>query len=339
MCQVGMPRRKVDGRSFTRTSGAVSLKIDAGELWDGRAWQPQPLPYGTRPRLVMVHISSEAVRTQSRDIEVGHSIRGFLEELGIGTSGGRTGPFTAFKKQMMALAACRLSIGMSAGARVATVDAKPIEKFEAWMHPTGAQRTLWPGTLVLSERFYETLVAHAVPLDKRALAVLKHSALALDTYSWLAHRLCRINRADGVKVSWSQGAAHLEVQAGRALHPKREEFVEIGLPWGAKPRLILAHLSGEALRRGSPEVDVGDNLTGFVKRIRGFDGGREIRSFKDQLGRLSAALIRVAFAHGGRAFQVETKWSRSSTCGSPRMSGSACFGPHTSASRSTTSTA
>jgi hypothetical protein len=105
----------------------------------------------------------------------------------------------------------------------------------------------------------------------------------------------------------SQGAAHLEVQAGRAFHRGRDEFVEIGLPWGAKPRLILAHLNGEALRRGSPEVDVGDSLTGFVNRIRGFNGGREIRAFKDQLGRLSAALIRVAFARDGRDFQIETK--------------------------------
>lgn len=34
-----------------------------------------------------------------------------------------------------------------------------------------------------------------------ALSGLKGSALALDVYSWLAHRLCRIN-AEAVKVSW-----------------------------------------------------------------------------------------------------------------------------------------
>jgi hypothetical protein len=34
----------------------------------------------------MVHISSEAVRTRSREIEVGHSVRDFLKTLGIGTS-------------------------------------------------------------------------------------------------------------------------------------------------------------------------------------------------------------------------------------------------------------
>src|SRR4051812_33745720 len=41
----------------------------------------------------------------------------------------------------------------------------------------------------------------------------------------------------------SQGAAHLEVEAGRAFHPERGAFIDIGLPFGPKPRLILAYLS------------------------------------------------------------------------------------------------
>ncbi len=31
---------------------------------------------------------------------------------------------------------------------------------------------------------------------------MKHSALALDIYTWLAHRLCRVAKANGVKLSW-----------------------------------------------------------------------------------------------------------------------------------------
>lgn len=218
MCQVGMPRSRYEGRSFTRTNGSTSLKIEAGELWDGREWRVQQLPYGVKPRLVMVHISSEAVRTGSREIEVGHSIRGFLDTLGIGTSGGRTGPFSSFKMQILALAACRMTIGFSAGGHIRTVDAKPIETFDAWLHPTGAQRTLWPGTMTLSTRFFETLLEHAVPLDKRALGALQHSALALDTYTWLAHRLCRISRPEGTKLSW----ANLQDQFGVEYSDRRD---------------------------------------------------------------------------------------------------------------------
>jgi hypothetical protein len=104
-----------------------------------------------------------------------------------------------------------------------------------------------------------------------------------------------------------QGAVSLFVEAGRARHPETGEWVKLGLPWGAKPRLILAHLNTEALRTGSPEIDVGDSLTAFVKRVRGFKGGREVRAFKDQLGRLSAALVRLAMTRDGRSLQVNAQ--------------------------------
>ena len=83
MCQVGMPRRATEARTFERSSGPFSVLLEAGKLWNGREWMPQPLPYGTTPRLVMVHLSSEAIRTQSRRVELGDSMRQFLQMLGM----------------------------------------------------------------------------------------------------------------------------------------------------------------------------------------------------------------------------------------------------------------
>ncbi|WP_287819600.1 replication protein RepA, partial [Achromobacter sp.] len=45
---------------------------------------------------------------------------------------------------------------------------------------------------VLSESYFRQLIENGVPLDNRALLALKGSALALDVYTWLAHRLHRI---------------------------------------------------------------------------------------------------------------------------------------------------
>jgi replication initiator protein len=114
---------------------------------------------------------------------------------------------------------------------------------------------------------------------------------------------------DGVR-EWEreQGSVALKVQAGEAHHPETGTWVKLGLPWGSKPRLILTHLNSEALRHGSPEIEVEESLTAFVHRIRGFGpGGREIRMFKDQLGRLSASLVRLALTRGGRSFQINTQ--------------------------------
>jgi len=105
-----------------------------------------------------------------------------------------------------------------------------------------------------------------------------------------------------------QGAAHLEIEAGRAFHPERGRFVELSLPFGPKPRLILTHLNREALLRRCPEIEVQESLTAFVKRILGYDpNGKEVRHFKNQLGSLSAASVRLAVTQGNKAFQIDTK--------------------------------
>lgn len=201
LCQVGMPRSKTDKREFIRENGFVSMKLEAGSLYNGRRFVNQPLPYGSRPRLVMVHVSGEAIRTQRREIEIGDSIRDFMSRLGIQDSGGPRGSYTMFKQQMMALAACRLTLGMRTDGRAVTINTNPITRFEAWLQPEGGQRALWPGELQLSQEFFETLSSHAVPLDPRALGSLKDSALALDIYTWLAHRLCRV-KGPSAKISW-----------------------------------------------------------------------------------------------------------------------------------------
>lgn len=114
------------------------------------------------------------------------------------------------------------------------------------------------------------------------------------------------NPGDEVR-SWerTQGRASLRMRAGEAFHPATREWVEIGLPFGPKPRLVLAHLNSEALRTGSPTIEVEDSLTAFAKRLGLAGHGRDLRVIKDQLARLSAAEIRLAVAYDdNRARQV-----------------------------------
>ena len=102
-----------------------------------------------------------------------------------------------------------------------------------------------------------------------------------------------------------QGAAHLEVAAGRAFSPNAADFIDVGLPFGPKPRLILAYLNAEALRSGSPQIEVEESLTAFVKRLGLVSKGRNMLLIKDQLSRLSAAQIRLAVAYGDHARQIQ----------------------------------
>jgi hypothetical protein len=105
-----------------------------------------------------------------------------------------------------------------------------------------------------------------------------------------------------------QGQVHLLVTAGEALNPEEDRYVELGLPFGAKPRLVLMHLNAQAIKTQSPVIEVEDSLTAFAKNILGYTpNGHKIRTVKDQLSRLSAALIRLGVTKGDRAFQIDTK--------------------------------
>jgi hypothetical protein len=103
------------------------------------------------------------------------------------------------------------------------------------------------------------------------------------------------------------GQVHLKIMAGEAMHPEKGHLVELGLPFGPKPRLILAHLNAEALRTGSPEIYVEGTLSAFTQRIGLHRHGRNIRTVKGQLARLSAASIRLGLMGEGRAVTINTQ--------------------------------
>ncbi|EBM9045556.1 replication protein [Salmonella enterica subsp. enterica serovar Schwarzengrund] len=195
LCQVGLPRAKVEGREFMRQSGAAWVNVQAGYLDEGNGPVLQPIPYGVMPRLALAWVSTFAVRNKEREIRIGDSAAEFLRLMGMDDDGRR---YSTLRKQMHALAACRLQLGFKGR----TFNGQPVEQFDAWLANRDAkQRALWPGTMVLSEGYFTSLMQSAVPLDNRALMALKGSALALDVYAWLAHRLHRIE-GRGVTLHW-----------------------------------------------------------------------------------------------------------------------------------------
>src|SRR5262249_9624343 len=92
------------------------------------------------------------------------------------------------------------------------------------------------------------------------------------------------------------GKVLLSLEAGKAMHPTAG-FVKVGLPFGPKPRLILSFLNTQAIKTQRPEIDVESSLTAFVKRIGLHSHGRNIRTIKDQLARLSASRITLGIVN------------------------------------------
>jgi len=163
---------------------------------------------------------------------------------------------------------------------------------------------------------------HLTLVEKRSLE--NSVSIATETLEQIAYQhtvLCQPgmpyrNPGDEVRV-WErkQGAILLHIEAGYAIDPSTERYAKIGLPFGPKARLILAHLNAEALRTGSPEIEVERSLTAFVRRLqdptkRGKSGpnGYEIRAFKEQLARLSVAVIRMAMTANDHTVQINSQF-------------------------------
>ena len=161
--------------------------------------------------------------------------------------------------------------------------------------------------------------------EDAALALLyQHSALC---QTFLPYR----DPGDEAR-TWERvnGKVHLEVLAGKAMHPVEERLTPVGLPFGPKARLVLMHINQQALLARSPEIEVQDSLTGFVRRSLKLDtGGRTIRTIKDQLSRLSAASIRLGLVREGRAMTVNSQIVTAFDIGFPKDERQRVFWPST----------
>jgi len=103
-----------------------------------------------------------------------------------------------------------------------------------------------------------------------------------------------------------QGNASLRIEAGSVIDPATGNFVHVGLPYGEKPRLVLIHMATEAVRTGSPVVDVEESMTAFARSLGLETNGQQLKSLKDQLARLAASTVRMGTVEQGRAVQVNT---------------------------------
>ncbi len=192
LCQTGLPYRQTDERRWERRNGRVTLEIEAG-----RAYHPEkekffdlPLPFGPKARLILIHLNSEAIRRQSRVIEVEDSLTAFVRELQGREPNGEE--IRKFKDQLSALSAASIRMATAIDGRAMQVNTNIVHKFDLWFPKDQNQRVLWPSTVELGADYFETLLHHAVPLHPGAIAALSHSAMALDIYVWLAQRLCRV---------------------------------------------------------------------------------------------------------------------------------------------------
>lgn len=226
LCQTGLPYRNPgDGvREWQREQGNASLMVEAGQAKDMESgqWVKLGLPWGPKARLILMHLNSEAIRTKSPEVDVGDSLTAFVKRIGL-TTDGRT--IRSIKDQVGALSAAMIRMAFAGPQGAFQIDAKVVSGFNLWFPKDVRQRVLWPSFVHLSGEYFGSLQAHAVPLDERAIAALSHSAMALDVYAWLAHRLHRIPKPHRQFIPWPVVKEQFGPDFDR-LRKFREKFME-----------------------------------------------------------------------------------------------------------------
>jgi hypothetical protein len=203
-CQTSLPYRDPGNhvREWDRKQGNASLRIEAGSALDPRTneYVKLGLPFGEKPRLVLIHLASEAIRTKSPIIDVEDSMTAFARSLGLETNGHH---LRGLKDQIGRLASSTIRMGMVEQGRMVQVNTQVASAFDLWYPDDETQRVLWPSTVRLSHEFFESLSRHAIPLDNRAVGAIANSPIALDAYVWLAQRLHRIAEDRPQFIAWA----------------------------------------------------------------------------------------------------------------------------------------
>jgi Plasmid encoded RepA protein len=166
------------------------------------------LPYGTKARLILAHINSQAIKTGDKTLHIEESLSAFIKSLGLNTDG-RT--IAEVKEQLRRLTTSLISLGYTDGERSMQVNFQIVKAFDMNFEKDSSKRVIWNSTIQLTDDYFNSLANHAIPLDERALAALSNNAMALDIYAWLAQRLHRIPHGNPQFVSW----VNLQEQFGK----------------------------------------------------------------------------------------------------------------------------
>jgi Plasmid encoded RepA protein len=189
-----LPHKPPETTTWRREGHNLTLVLQAGV---DRQERSLGLPYGSYARFILLFLQSEAIRTRSREIELGRSMKVWLGSMGL-SIGGKT--YRQVNEQARRISGCTLTFYADrTGAQIRSRGG--FVKSEITMTNVGGdQPALWQDRVMLDEDFYRALSEHPVPVSETALRAIGPRSMVIDVYIWLAYRLHALKR--DVEVGW-----------------------------------------------------------------------------------------------------------------------------------------
>lgn len=216
-----LPVRKPKDRFYERKNGYVKLS-----MFDHHGFG---LPFGKIPRFIHMFIITEAVKTQDRTILLGKSLASFMRKIGISTTGGEHGTINRIKDQTKKMITSSLKIVYDefAKGKLGAISLDILSGGTVFWDPKSPEQdTLWESNLILTQEYFDELIKAPVPLDMRAVAILKNSCLQLDIYFWLSHRMFYLKKP--TLIPWERLMLQFGVNYKRRIDFIRKFLVDLG---------------------------------------------------------------------------------------------------------------
>ncbi|MBF0889483.1 MULTISPECIES: replication protein RepA [Gluconobacter] len=213
--QAALPHRRLKSSAAWQVkSDHVTLLVEPGRR-PGKDAEPEyvGVPYGSKARLIMLYLQTEALKTNSREIEIGKSLRSWLNRMGIPIGGKAVADV---RDQAERIARCRLSFHIKTADSTGFLNQNIIDSgmITEYDDATG-KPTSFLDAVKLSENFFQQLKRHPVPIEEAAIRHLNGHSQALDIYCWLAYRLHVLKKPTPVtwaalKLQFGPGVARMD---------------------------------------------------------------------------------------------------------------------------------
>jgi hypothetical protein len=246
-----LPHKRIEDALWRREGHRTTLLVESGRNRNGDL---MGVPYGSIARLILLYLQTEAVRTNSPEVELGRSMKSWMGRMSL-TTGGRT--YQLVTEQARRISGCRLTFFTERenGAERRQNGAFVQDAISLSGVMDDNQPTLWQDRVRLDEGFWRSLRDHPVPVREEAIKAIGTRSLAIDVYIWLAYRLHALPRS--TPVSWT--AIHGQFGAGfrlaRQVKPTFVEALTVALAVYPEARVdlekegIIMHPSAPAVPR------------------------------------------------------------------------------------------
>jgi Plasmid encoded RepA protein len=243
-----LPHKRIEEAVWKRDGHRTTLLVESGRSRTGTL---VGVPYGSIARLILLYLQTEAVRTNTPEVELGRSMKSWMIRMSL-TTGGKT--YQLVTEQARRISSCRLTFftdrengieGRHNGAFVQ--DAITFASIT-----DDDQPSLWQDRVRLDPSFWRSLKEHPVPVREEAIRAIGTRSLAIDVYIWLAYRLHSLSKSTP---GWA--SVHAQFGAGfrlaRQLKPTFIDALNMALAVYPEAR-VDADRQGLLLHPSAPAV-------------------------------------------------------------------------------------